>query len=143
MKKVQQGFTLIELMIVIAIIGILAAIAVPQYQTYTQRAQFTEVVQAVNPVKSAIEICMQTRGTNTGDASECDTAAEAGFDVVAAASGSNVASVGVTATTGAITGTAVAGIGGDTFILTPTVTAGTTTITEWVESGTCRANGTC
>ena len=61
MKKVQQGFTLIELMIVIAIIGILAAIALPAYQTYTNKARFTEVVLATSPYKAAIEIAVQAR----------------------------------------------------------------------------------
>ena len=54
--KKQQGFTLIELMIVVAIIGILAAVALPAYQTYTQRARFSEVVLATTPYKSAFEV---------------------------------------------------------------------------------------
>ncbi len=59
MQKSQKGFTLIELMIVVAIIGILAAIAVPAYQNYTLRARFTEVVNATASVKTGIEICVQ------------------------------------------------------------------------------------
>src|SRR5271163_2611168 len=53
-KKVQQGFTLIELMIVIAIIGILAAIAIPAYQNYTIRAQVTEGLTLADGWKTAI-----------------------------------------------------------------------------------------
>ena len=63
MKKVQQGFTLIELMIVIAIIGILAAIALPAYQQYTQKANFTEVVLSTSAVKTAVEVCYQSTST--------------------------------------------------------------------------------
>jgi len=56
-KKKQQGLTLLELMIVIAIIGILAAIAIPSYQNYSNRAKFSEVMQATAPFKLAITTC--------------------------------------------------------------------------------------
>jgi len=63
MKKVQQGFTLIELMIVVAIIGILAAIAIPAYQDYTQRAQVGEAFSMVSGAKTALAEFAQTNGS--------------------------------------------------------------------------------
>ncbi len=62
MKKIQQGFTLIELMIVVAIIGILAAIALPAYQNYTDKALYSEVILAATPFKTAVSICAQVQG---------------------------------------------------------------------------------
>ena len=62
MKK-SSGFTLIELMIVIAIIGILAAIALPAYAKYTARAKFTEVMTAAGPLKLQVELCYVDLGS--------------------------------------------------------------------------------
>jgi len=62
MKKMQQGFTLIELMIVVAIIGILAAIAIPAYQDYTIRAQVSEGMSLASGVRTAVSEFFQARG---------------------------------------------------------------------------------
>ncbi|OMH38378.1 prepilin-type N-terminal cleavage/methylation domain-containing protein [Motiliproteus sp. MSK22-1] len=88
MKK-QTGFTLIELMIVVAIIGILAAIALPAYQTYTNKAKFSEVILATSAIKTQVDICGQTKATDdTTFAAMCiSSVASGGVSSVGTASG--------------------------------------------------------
>lgn len=138
MKKTQQGFTLIELMIVIAIIGILAAIALPAYQQYTNKAKFSEVVLATSGLKSAIEVCGQVGGSlatcNETSSDEIDNLADG------ATGGPNVATVTVTGA-GIITATgAGAAPLNSTYIMTPTLTNGQIT---WNKTGTCVGEGLC
>jgi type IV pilus assembly protein PilA len=140
--SLQKGFTLIELMIVIAIIGILAAIAVPQYQSYTNKAKFSEVVSATAPFKLAVELC----AADTGALTACGNSNATG-EVPPAISGQTagyVASVAVSAT-GVITATANASITGTpTYILTPTLGSSTgSALVTWVKSGTCVAAALC
>lgn len=139
MKRYESktlGFTIIELLIVVAIIGILAAVAVPTYLTYTKKAYFSEVVQSTSPYKLAVETCYQAQGGG-GAVANCANGSN-GVPAAPAATG-NVASV-VTTGAGVITATGQGKAGTDTFILTPTPT---NNVLIWATSGTCAANGTC
>ena len=78
MKTSQRGFTLIELMIVVAIIGVLAAVAIPAYQDYTLKAKAAELIAAIGPAKAAVTEFMVASDDMTKPASQI----EAGFDSV-------------------------------------------------------------
>ena len=88
MKKVQQGFTLIELMIVVAIIGILAAIAIPQYQNYVMRAKWSNVITSTEAIKTAMAECTQNNG---GDGSTCISATQLNIAALPASVGTSPA----------------------------------------------------
>ena len=144
MKQQQKGFTLIELMIVIAIIGILAAIALPAYQTYTKKAKFAEVISAAAPYKTAIAMAIQK------DSASCRGEDDA-LDLTDLDAGTCGIPSGTTTPAGVVGSIAVVD---GVITITPTdeiSTNATYTLAaqgveppvQWVEGGACLTEGYC
>jgi len=134
-------------MVVIAIIGILAAIAVPQYQTYTKKAKFSEVSGATAPFKLGVELCAVDYAVTTIAAltTSCSTAGTKDIPAAVTTASGYVQSVAVSSP-GVVTATAVSvsGMAGETIILTPAIgVAGGSNLLTWVKSGTCMSASIC
>lgn len=157
----QNGFTLLELLMVIAVIGILASIAVPRFQNATEKAKFTEVINAVGPYKTAVEMCIINKGAKadcnagsngipaafTNGAGKVASVSVTGGQIIATGKESEFGKVSVRASTGSSTGadtgsgteTSTAADSGITYELTPTVGNGI----SWAVGGSCQNQKLC
>lgn len=127
-RSMQKGFTLIELMIVVAIIGILAAVALPAYQDYTKRAKMSEVVLAASACRTSITETVQSNNA-------ASLPAGGGWGCEASTSTSKYVAKIATNENGAIQVTAQGfgdtAIDGKTMYLVPTIVAASGTISDW------------
>jgi len=140
-QKAQQGFTLIELMIVVAIVAILAGVGLPAYQNYTKRAQFSEVIAATGPIKTAVELCVQLEGVTsfTTAVDDCGSAGTKGIPANDSTGYGNVQSTswGVSGGVATITATDKDNV---SYTLAATASAGRV---SWEQGGTCSNEGFC
>jgi len=137
MKNVQKGFTLIELMIVVAIIGILAAIAIPSYQDYMRKSRFTEVQGIAENLKKDVALCYSD---NNSSFAGCTNGALG----IPPATGATTNTTSVVVANGIITGIASALANNVTTVLDPTlVPVGADGVIQFTNTGTCIGAGWC
>jgi type IV pilus assembly protein PilA len=135
-KKAQAGFTLIELMIVVAIIGILAAVAIPAYQDYVAKSKFAAALAEVSPAKTGFEVALNDGLLPVLSSSTAPAATEAAIGVQGNNSNTSIAITTAT-TAGVVTATIVGGssqVAGKFITLTRNATSGqwacTTTVIQ-------------
>jgi len=129
-RSVQKGFTLIELMIVVAIIGILAAVALPAYQDYTVRAKVSELVLAASSARTCVTEAYQAAGG--GSVVPADVSTSCSIAATGKVTSASVGSGGVVTVLGSAASSSVGGA--VTVVLTPTVQSTANTLT-WACSG--------
>ena len=133
--KQQQGITLIELMIVVAIIGLIASFALPAYNDHTMKARFAEVNTLSNTYKTAVALCY----SETNDLAACDAGTHG---IPGPADATDNLAAGMTVIDGVISMTGTKAAGGWSSVMVPAL-SGAGNALVWTQSGTCLASGAC